>query len=73
MAEPAAGPVCAVMFTGANPDAEAAVWDRLADLAARGAITTPVGAVYGFEDVARMIASQDAPPAGKSVVRIASV
>jgi NADPH:quinone reductase len=53
-----------------GPAAEAAVWDRLAELAARGAITTPVGTVYGFTDVPRMIAGQAAPPPGKSVVRV---
>lgn len=55
-----------------DPEAEAAVWDRLADLAAQGAITTPVGRVHGFDEVPRMIAGQGAPGAGKSVVRVAS-
>lgn len=50
---------------------EAAVWDRLRLLAERGAITTPVGEVYGFDDVPRMIAEQTAPGAGKSVVKVA--
>jgi NADPH2:quinone reductase len=49
---------------------EAAVWDHLTDLAEQGAITTPVGTVYGFEEVPRMIAEQTAPRAGKSVVRV---
>jgi NADPH:quinone reductase len=55
-----------------DPDAEAAVWDRLADLAEQGAITTPVGTVYRFDEVPQMIAEQSAPRAGKSVVRVAS-
>ncbi|MFF2523509.1 zinc-binding dehydrogenase [Streptomyces liangshanensis] len=55
-----------------DPDAETAVWDRLADLAQKGAITTPVGQVYGFDEVPRMIGEQSAPAAGKSVVRVSS-
>jgi NADPH2:quinone reductase len=55
-----------------DPAAEAAVWRRLAELAEQGVITTPVGQVYGFDEVPRMIAGQLAPPAGKSVVRVAS-
>jgi NADPH:quinone reductase len=51
---------------------EAAVWERLGDLAGRHAITTPVGTVYGFEDVPDMITEQSSPRPGKSVVRIAS-
>jgi hypothetical protein len=43
------------------------------NLAEQGAITTPVGTVYGFEEVPRMIAGQAAPGAGKSVVRVAVV
>ncbi|GHD42318.1 quinone oxidoreductase family protein [Streptomyces galbus] len=53
-----------------DPEAEAAVWSRLADLAKKGAITTPVGRVYGFDEVPRMITEQAAPGAGKSVVRV---
>jgi NADPH2:quinone reductase len=55
-----------------DPEAEAAVWDRLADLAEQGAITTPVGTVYRFDEVPQMIAEQSAPRAGKLVVRVAS-
>jgi NADPH2:quinone reductase len=55
-----------------DPKAEAAAWDRLADLADEGAITTPVGTVYRFDEVPRMIAEQATPAAGKSVVRVAS-
>jgi NADPH:quinone reductase len=55
-----------------DPEAETAVWNRLADLAEKGAITTPVGRVYGFDEVPRMIAEQTAPWPGKSVVRVAS-
>jgi NADPH2:quinone reductase len=54
-----------------DAEKEAAVWDRLLGLAERGAITTPVGTVYGFDDVPRMLAEQTAPGAGKSVVRVA--
>lgn len=56
-----------------NEDAEteAGVWRGLADLVEKGAITTPVGRVYGFDEVPRMIAEQSAPGAGKSVVRVA--
>jgi len=55
-----------------DPATEAAVWDRLTNLAEQGAITTPVGTVYGFEEVPRMIAELTAPSAGKSVVRVAA-
>jgi len=48
--------------------AEAAVWHHLADLAERGAIRTPVGAVYGFDQVPQMIGDQAAPDAGKTVI-----
>jgi NADPH2:quinone reductase len=61
-----------VLATPGDPEAEAAAWGRLADLAERGAITTPVGTVYGFDEVPRMIAAQPAPGPGKSVVRVAS-
>jgi NADPH:quinone reductase len=54
-----------------DPRVEAAVWDHLADLARRGAIATPVGTVYSFDQVPQMIAGQAAPAAGKSVVRVA--
>lgn len=54
-----------------DAEKEAAVWDHLRGLAERGAITTPVGKVYGFDDVPRMIAEQMAPGAGKTVVRVA--
>ncbi|MER5598624.1 NADPH:quinone oxidoreductase family protein [Streptomyces sp. NPDC002265] len=49
---------------------EAVVWERLADLADRGVLSTPVGRVYDFWEVPGMIAQQTAPAAGKSVVRI---
>ncbi|MFC9843629.1 hypothetical protein ACFWFF_36095 [Streptomyces sp. NPDC060223] len=55
-----------------DADAETAVWDRLANLAKQGAITTPVGTVYGFSEVPRMIAELASPGAGKSVVPVAS-
>ncbi|MFC4031563.1 NADPH:quinone oxidoreductase family protein [Streptomyces polygonati] len=61
-----------VLAIPGGPEAEAAVWARLAELAGQGAITTPVGAVYDFQDVPRMIAEQTSPRAGKSVVRVAS-
>jgi NADPH2:quinone reductase len=60
-----------VLATPVTPEAEAAVWGHLADLAEREAITTPVGKVYDFEDVPQMIAQQTAPQAGKTVVRVA--
>jgi NADPH2:quinone reductase len=50
--------------------AEDAVWDRLARLAADGAITTPVGAVYDFEDVPLMVAEQAKVAPGKAIVRV---
>ncbi|WP_345651897.1 NADPH:quinone oxidoreductase family protein [Streptomyces siamensis] len=59
-----------VLATPGSAAEEALVWDRLADLADRGAISTPVGHVYDFLDVPEMIARQLAPTAGKSVVRI---
>ncbi|MGQ4428332.1 zinc-binding dehydrogenase [Streptomyces violaceoruber] len=55
-----------------DPETEAAVWSRLADLADKGAITTPVGQLYGFDEVPRLLTEQGAPGAGKSVVRVAS-
>ena len=54
-----------------DPEVEAAVWDQLAALIEKGAITTPVGAVHAFEEVPAMIAGLGAPAAGKSVVRVA--
>jgi NADPH2:quinone reductase len=60
-----------VLAAPGSPQAEAAAWGLLADLAGQGAITTPVGKVYDFQDVPQMIADQTAPPAGKSVVRVA--
>jgi NADPH:quinone reductase len=61
-----------VLATGdEDAEKEAAVWDDLRGLAARGAITTPLGKVYDFEDVPRMIAEQTAPGPGKTVVRVA--
>jgi NADPH:quinone reductase len=54
-----------------DPAAESAVWDHLAELAKREAIMMPVGAVYDFEQVPRMIADQTGPGAGKVVVRVA--
>lgn len=65
-------PAAGVLATPQDDAAtEASVWDHLTNLAEQGAITTPVGAVYGFEEVPRMIAGQAAPGAGKSVVRVA--
>ncbi|MYS19373.1 NADPH2:quinone reductase [Streptomyces sp. DvalAA-14] len=61
-----------VLATPGAPEAETAVWGRLADLAARGAISTPVGRRYAFEDVPRMITEQRSPGPGKSVVRVAA-
>jgi NADPH2:quinone reductase len=61
-----------VLATPGSPEAEAAVWKHLADLAERGSINTPVGRVYDFDDVPQMITEQLAPGAGKSVVRVAS-
>ncbi|MFD4527529.1 zinc-binding dehydrogenase [Streptomyces sp. NPDC058470] len=55
----------------ADPATEIAVWDRLANLAKQGAITTPVGTGYGFNEVPRMITELAAPGAGTSVVRVA--
>jgi NADPH2:quinone reductase len=60
-----------VLATPGDAGSEAVAWNRLAALAEQGAISTPVGRSYGFEDVPRMIADQAAPGAGKSVVRIA--
>lgn len=53
-----------------EPSAEAAVWAELAELATTGAITTPVGTVYDFEDVPRMVAEQATPGPGKTVVEV---
>jgi NADPH:quinone reductase len=54
-----------------TPEEDRAAWQRLAELAGQGMITTPVGTVYGFDEVPAMIAQQSAPPPGKSVVRVA--
>jgi len=59
-----------VLATPGSPDVEAAAWSRLAELAAVGEISTPVGRVYDFAEVPRMVAGQTSPGAGKSVVRI---
>ncbi len=61
-----------VLATPGSPAAEAVVWERLADLADRGALSTPVGRVYDFLAVPEMISRQTAPAAGKTVVRITS-
>jgi len=53
-----------------DPVAEAAVWAELVELATAGAITTPVGTVYDFEDVPRMVAEQATPGPGKTVVEV---
>lgn len=53
-----------------DPAAEAAVWAELVELATAGAITTPVGTVYDFEDVPRMVAEQATPGPGKTVVEV---
>ena len=60
-----------VLATPDDPAAEGAAWHRLADLAEQGTITTPVGTVYSFAEVPRMITEQTAPGPGKSVVRVA--
>jgi NADPH2:quinone reductase len=54
-----------------DPEAEAAVWAELVGLAAAGAITTPVGTVYDFADVPRMVLEQATPGPGKTVVAVA--
>jgi NADPH:quinone reductase len=59
-----------VLAAGYTPEEDAAAWDALTDLAARKAITTPVGTVYPFADVPSMIQQQGAPSPGKSVVRV---
>lgn len=55
-----------------RPEQEEAAWKRLARLAAEGRISTPLGSIHDFADVPSMVRRQTAPPAGKSVVRIAS-
>jgi len=50
---------------------EASVWEHLAELATRRAVTTPVGAVRDFGDVPAMIAGQATAVPGKTVVRVA--
>jgi NADPH2:quinone reductase len=42
-------------------------------LVTTGSLTTPVGAVYEFEDVPAMIAEQSSMAPGKAVVRVASL
>ena len=61
-----------VLATPSSPEDEAAAWARLAELAAAGKITTPVGQVHDFAGVPAMVAGQGAPAAGKSVVRISA-
>lgn len=55
-----------------DPSREAAVWNRLVQLAGDRAIRTPVGTVHPFAAVPDMIAAQGAPAPGKSVVRVAT-
>jgi NADPH2:quinone reductase len=55
-----------------DPEAEAMVWRRLAELAGSGAVTTPVGTVYGFGEVPRMVANQTHPGPGTSLVRVSA-
>lgn len=59
-----------VLATPGDAAAEAAAWQRLTELAQQGAIATPVGRTYRFEEVPRMIADQAAPGAGKSVLLV---
>lgn len=59
-----------VLATPGGTAEEVRVWNLLGDLAARRAITTPVGHVHDFLEVPGMIAAQTAPGAGKSVVRV---
>ncbi|MBY8881081.1 NADPH:quinone oxidoreductase family protein [Actinacidiphila acidipaludis] len=59
-----------VLATPVSPEAEAAAWGRLAELAGDRRISVPLGRVYDFAEVPRMIAEQSAPGAGKSVVRL---
>jgi NADPH:quinone reductase len=53
-----------------DPATEAAIWDYLAGLLERRAITPSVGSVHDFADVPQMIAKQANPAPGKAVVRI---
>jgi NADPH2:quinone reductase len=55
---------------GYTPEEDATAFARLEDLVERGAITTPLGRVYEFNEVPSMIEHQARPPAGKSVVRV---
>ncbi|GAA5194281.1 hypothetical protein GCM10023322_58260 [Rugosimonospora acidiphila] len=55
-----------------TPAVEATVWRHLAGMIEQGAISTPVGRVYGFDEVPQMIADQTAPGAGKVVLRVAA-
>lgn len=57
-------------FPRQDPAAEAAIWARLATLAAEGALQTPVGNVYGYHDVPRMLVEQVSAAPGKTVVRV---
>jgi NADPH:quinone reductase len=59
-----------VLASGYTPQEDAAAWGALADMAARKAITTPVGRVYDFGQIPSMIREQSEPPPGKSVVRV---
>ena len=60
-----------VLASPGRPDQENSAWERLAALAAEGRVAAPLGTLYDFADVPRMIARQSAPPPGKSVVRVA--
>jgi NADPH2:quinone reductase len=61
-----------VLAMPGDPGAEAAAWDRLRELAVQGEVSTPVGSIYRFADVPRMVAEQTAPGPGKTVVRVTS-
>ncbi|MEV4537322.1 zinc-binding dehydrogenase [Asanoa sp. NPDC049518] len=60
-----------VLADAHSAEGERAAWGRLAELARQGALTTPVGKVWSFDQVPDMIAEQTTPPAGKVVVLVA--
>ncbi|WP_081812154.1 NADPH:quinone oxidoreductase family protein [Hyphomonas chukchiensis] len=61
-----------VFSGGFSSDEEAVAYTELAKLGASGAVRTPLGKVFEFEDAMSAIESLNAPSAGKTVVRVKS-
>jgi NADPH2:quinone reductase len=60
------------VFAGGTPQEDREAYDRLAELAERKAIRTPVTTVASFEEVPAVIAGIPASAPGKTIVRVSS-